>query len=242
MYDLLMNFSEFISSAFEYPPAVRQSIEEKIRLFSQLSEDLPVFIIHDRKTKSVVYMSETGLENLGVTMAELRAMGDQYYTRFFNPEDVAHYLASWEAFEANPGDKDSWFTFFQQVAQIGAEQARWFLSVSKVITYDEETGSPLFALTLALKLNSYLPIAPKLERLVHENNFLRENLELFSSLTKKEKEILQLMSLGKSLKDIAATAFSSQETVRTHRRNIKRKLKVKNDVDLIRFAQAFNLV
>lgn len=237
-----MAAKNYLPLDFECSEEVRTHVNRKIATFSLLSDELPVFVIHDRKSNSVVYMSETGLTTLGVTLDELKAMGDQYYNLFFDPKDVVHYLKHWEEFEADPNNKGSWFTFFQQVTDINLDKPQWFLSVSKVLLYDQVSGAPLFALTLALKLNQYLPIAPKLERLVNENNFLREHMKLFTQLTKREKEILTYMSQGLSLKEISAAQFSSEETLRTHRKNIKRKLKVKNDIDLLRFAQAFNIV
>ncbi|MBL7706286.1 MAG: response regulator transcription factor [Taibaiella sp.] len=87
-----------------------------------------------------------------------------------------------------------------------------------------------------------MPIVPKLERLVSEHTFLKENLDLYTTLTKRERELLRLMALGMTPKEIAAQLTTSEKTVRTHRRNIKRKLQIKKEVNLVYFAQAFNLV
>lgn len=232
----------FIPESFNCSDETRQSINQKILAFSALSEELPVFIIHEVRENTVVYMSDTGVKALGTTLEALRAMGTDYYKFFFNEEDAANYIAQWELFKADPASKGAWFTYFQQVSNVGFDNPLWFLSVSRIITYDDVTGEPLFSLTLALRLNQYLPIAPKLERLVNENLFLKEHIDLFAQLTSREKEILKQMSSGDGIKAIAQAAFLSEETVRTHRRNIKRKLKIKNDIELVRFAQAFNLV
>lgn len=70
----------------------------------------------------------------------------------------------------------------------------------------------------------------------------RNCLALYTTLTKRERELLRLMALGMTPKEIAEQRTTSEKTVRTHRRNIKRKLQVKKEVDLVYFAQAFNLV
>lgn len=54
--------------------------------------------------------------------------------------------------------------------------------------------------------------------------------------------MLYLMALGMTPKEISVQLITSEKTVRTHRRNIKRKLRVKKEIDLVYFAQAFNLV
>lgn len=52
-------------------------------------------------------------------------------------------------------------------------------------------------------------------------------------LTKREFELLNLLSQGYRYKDIAAKLFISQDTVRTHIRNIYIKLQVKSKIEAI---------
>lgn len=52
-------------------------------------------------------------------------------------------------------------------------------------------------------------------------------------LTKREKEILQLIKLGKTSKEIAELLFLSDLTVKSHRQNMMRKFDVKNVVELM---------
>lgn len=55
-------------------------------------------------------------------------------------------------------------------------------------------------------------------------------------LTPRERQILQLLAEGKSYKDIVALLNISIFTVRRHRDNIMRKLKLKTMTNLIRYA------
>ena len=55
-------------------------------------------------------------------------------------------------------------------------------------------------------------------------------------LTRREKEVLQRIATGKSNKHIARELDLSVRTVETHRLNIKRKLGIEGQADLIRFA------
>ena len=61
-------------------------------------------------------------------------------------------------------------------------------------------------------------------------------------LTKRELEILQLISTGKSNNEIAEELFISVHTVNSHRKNILKKLNQKNTAELIRFAVKNRLV
>ena len=61
-------------------------------------------------------------------------------------------------------------------------------------------------------------------------------------LTKREKEILQLVSEGATTAAIAAQLFVSPQTVETHRRNMMQKFKVNNSSALVRKAIAQQII
>ena len=54
------------------------------------------------------------------------------------------------------------------------------------------------------------------------------------SISKRETQIIELVSLEFSTKEIALKLFISRETVNTHRKNIMRKLNVRNSAGMIR--------
>lgn len=61
-------------------------------------------------------------------------------------------------------------------------------------------------------------------------------------LTKREQEILRLITQAKNNKEIAGELFISDQTVGVHRKNIMRKLGVRNTVNLIKFTFENQLV
>jgi len=62
------------------------------------------------------------------------------------------------------------------------------------------------------------------------------------NLTKRELEILRLISRAKNNKEIAKTLFISDQTVSVHRRNLMRKLNVSSTAGLIKIAYDNSLV
>jgi DNA-binding NarL/FixJ family response regulator len=62
------------------------------------------------------------------------------------------------------------------------------------------------------------------------------------TLTKREKEIMKLIALGKTSNDIAAQLYLSAYTVETHRKNLLTKFKVSNTATLISRASAAGLL
>lgn len=61
-------------------------------------------------------------------------------------------------------------------------------------------------------------------------------------LTDREKTILKLLAQGSSNKHVARDLDISVRTVETHRRNIKRKLDVKNSAGLVKYAIEYGLI
>lgn len=62
-----------------------------------------------------------------------------------------------------------------------------------------------------------------------------KNIEAPSKLllTKREKEILELIKKGKTTREIAETLFLSELTIKSHRQNMLKKFKANNMVDLL---------
>jgi DNA-binding NarL/FixJ family response regulator len=56
------------------------------------------------------------------------------------------------------------------------------------------------------------------------------------TLTSREIEVLTLLSEGKSSKEIAELLFISTMTVQNHRANIKKKLNIRKNADLVKYA------
>ncbi|MDP2161451.1 MAG: response regulator transcription factor [Flavobacterium sp.] len=61
-------------------------------------------------------------------------------------------------------------------------------------------------------------------------------------LTNREIEILKLISLEYSGKEIGEELFISASTVETHRKNLIKKLNVKNTIGLVKYALKHNLI
>jgi DNA-binding NarL/FixJ family response regulator len=82
-------------------------------------------------------------------------------------------------------------------------------------------------------------LSPQIARIVIKNyiNDL-ETLKtpVFSILTRREREVLQLMAEGKSTKQIASMLNLSIKTIETHRLNITNKLNIKNVAELTKYA------
>jgi DNA-binding NarL/FixJ family response regulator len=77
------------------------------------------------------------------------------------------------------------------------------------------------------------------EFLLGMEDTLRAKDELFSQ---RERAVLQLLSEGKSSREIADELFIAERTVESHRRNMVEKSEVKNTAELIAYAASRGLL
>ncbi|HEY0669598.1 MAG TPA: response regulator transcription factor [Sphingobacteriaceae bacterium] len=71
-----------------------------------------------------------------------------------------------------------------------------------------------------------------------DNHFFVDDFMKKFQLTRREVEIIRMVAQGNTSKEIGEQLFVSEFTVTTHRRNIMRKLDVKNLAGLLTFARA----
>jgi DNA-binding NarL/FixJ family response regulator len=95
------------------------------------------------------------------------------------------------------------------------------------------------AFSLVLKNERFICNRASNQLIVNQNQSIEKTDR---SLTHSEKEILKLMALGKTTKEIAQERFSSIHTIMTHRKNIFRKLEVNSLHDATKYALRAGIV
>lgn len=97
------------------------------------------------------------------------------------------------------------------------------------------------AITEIINGKKYFPFANELKSVPDDSYFFDDFLKKYQ-LTKREVEIIRMICREMSTKEIAASLFLSELTINTHRRNILRKLEVKNVAGLVNFAKQNQLL
>jgi len=220
---------------------LEKAAKDKITQIQAIEQHIPgVIIVHNLADDSIAYLSKRGREILQVTLEEIRLPHFDYHQRFFNPDDVPNYVPKILGMLQRNEDEE-FVTYFQQVRATDKEPWKWYSSSTKVLLRDNDRR-PVLGITIAIPIDAEHYITPKIERLIKENSYLRENKELFASLSKREKEVLRLLVTGLNSFEIADRLNISEATAKTHRKNIRGKLNAESNYDLLQFAQAFNLV
>ena len=218
-----------------------QRINHKIEEIIPYLEKLPAVVtIHNIHTWHLQHMNNNGLKHLGISLPELLEMGNDYYRRFFNPDESKDYVPKiLGMLERN--NNGEMISYFQQVRSSENAKYKMWLSSTKVYLLGDD-GKPLLTLTVSIPVDSEHNISSKVDRLLEENNYLHINKNSFAALTHREKVILCMMAQDKTSLEMAAKLFISEDTVKTHRRNIKKKINANNHYDVMKFAQAFDIL
>lgn len=149
-----------------------------------------------------------------------------------------------------PLDKDS----FYPVALVLGTQAYNLYTLSQINEHSEDTSlgkrkPKVFAekQEATLWLDNWKPakevIAPKSNNKINidhvlknyfleQVNFIDHHQNSFDHITNREKEIIIYLLQGKSLVEVASVLFISVHTVRTHWKNIKKKMGIKSILDI----------
>lgn len=216
--------------------------KEIIARIDSVAHELPgIIIIHDLPGLHLAYMSRRGLQSLGLTLEQLIELGPKYNYQYFNDTDVTNHTQNASSILAN-NDPDKLVSFFQQMRPIPMGSFNWHMSTSKILLQDDN-GTPVLAITIAQPIdNTPDGIANKLDRLLKDNDFLKNNHARFNLLTKRELEVLILIGNGKSVREVSEQLYVSLHTVESHRKNFRKKLNIKTNYDLQEYIRAFDLL
>ncbi len=220
---------------------IDKQLAEAIKDLEKVSHMLPgVIILLDLRTMSVAYMSDRGLKILGTTLQELKQMGDRYLTYYFHPDDTAGKKALNMIAGNNTADI---YTMFQQVREKRRQGTEWclYLTALKIVIKDDN-DKPVITIASAHPIQESTSFSDKVKGMIHEKKFQDTRKHHFDALSIREKQLLKQIGKGLSNELIAHKLFLSLETVKTHRRNLKKKLEAKTNHDLVYFARAFDLV
>ena len=97
-------------------------------------------------------------------------------------------------------------------------------------------GELVDAIRAALAGQQFLSAPMSAERVAQHRRQAGRALDLYDTLTRREREVLQLVAVGQTSAEIAVRLGISPRTVEMHRRNLVRKLELSGQAALVRYA------
>lgn len=191
--------------------------------------------VNDAKDFAIIHTNTYMNEKFGMTTEEIRDMGREFLDQISHPDTAKFEAPKLIEFYNNTDGSDT-YAFFQKAKMPGYDDYVTIFTMTKAIP---EHGVYVTTSNMLPELGEN---AHKLERVLKERQFIRENFKKFRSLTNREMQILTLLAEGFNNPEIADKLVISRRTVEQHRRHINKKLDIKNYKDLLQFARAFDLV
>jgi DNA-binding CsgD family transcriptional regulator len=218
--------------------AIERESRFDLLTLKELGDLLPgVILVNDLNTFQNVYMSKAGCEYLQTSPDELYTLGPEYFSAKYFREDEMKWIAEGFMNMLAIGDQSQVCSFNQNVRpNVNADWKKFHLS-GKIL--DQSQGHCIY---MAQEVSKAGAAIHKIAKVI---DFQAPNpvaFQKFSILTKREKEIFQLIAKGFSNIQISDALFISLATVLTHRKRIYGKLGLNKLSDVIRYADMFGLL
>jgi DNA-binding CsgD family transcriptional regulator/PAS domain-containing protein len=211
------------------------------------------FYIIDYHKQQFTYVSDDPLFLSGYDQDEILKLGYEFFSKVVPPDDLMMLMEmnekGFEFFYNLPKDRRDkgyiCYDFRLKRKDTGNEILINHKLTPLILT---ETGNIWFALCLvslsvAIKPgNIFIALHDQNER--YNYNEKRKQFELVHQkmLSEREKDVLQLLVQGRTACEISNKLVISEDTVKFHKRNINKKLNVKNTMEAVYFATINKIV
>jgi DNA-binding CsgD family transcriptional regulator len=218
------------------PALTDDRIDEVQRALDELCDPLPGLLhINDVPTDTVVFVASKGKQLYGWEPDIGRRLGTGIY-ELFHPDDWV--VADMYDDHGNFKTVDGYSNFYRVKHAITGEWC-WVHGQYMHLTYTDDGGVRYFIgyandLTYEIDLGNVPEFARHLLSLKNEQELAR--------LTSRERDVLTLIAEGHTDRQVADQLSISPHTAATHRKNLQKKLEVRNTAGLVRSAVMFGLV
>lgn len=194
-----------------------------------------IVYILDLETLEYIWGNGRYYDMFGYREDEIFRNVNEFAENYFHPDDKEIVRERIYYFKKN--NNKSW----SGVYRIKHKQNYWVWVYSKMMVFNhDQTGKPKQLIGLVLDAFDNFRTDKRIATLIKERLNTR-NRKTISNLTKREIEITCLIAIGFTYKEIANKLFIQPDTVNKHRKNILRKLKLRNIASLVSFAKESGL-
>jgi DNA-binding CsgD family transcriptional regulator len=203
-----------------------------------------VFMV-DFTTLKFLYVSDSSKQVLGYDASNFMDNGLQFSFNITYPPDLKGladlHKKLFSVFYATPISERTRLKFSQSLRVVRPDKSLMKVMQQSVFLTLTDEGEPIFDFSTVTDIssfqkNNHLVLSiHKLDdknvyQLVHEETFFSDELPL----SKRQREILMLISKGHSTKIIADKLAISVETVKVHRKNILKSCNAKNIAEAVK--------
>ena len=225
---------------------LEKHIEKIIELDTFLPYSSTFFCITNTQDLAFEYISKNTTACLGLDSNLLKAQGMRYFWSRMHPDDVEHWLMALNElmnFTLNDIDlKDRKRMSYTWNYRLKNQEGNYVNIIQNTTPLEFDSDKkPIIGLAHYTVVDSKikLPVTATAKYLNHQNEYETKYFNNFSQkllnygISNRERDIVRLLVLNNSSKDIAEKLSISPNTVDTHRRNILKKLNISSTGELI---------
>jgi len=244
-YDKVISSQHFVEDDLDY-----SILDRDIKLLDMLNvienSAISIFDLYQQKH---LYLSSRFETIFGYNISKAHEEGNEYFDKKVHPDDflTAMKIASYflKIAYALPAEEKKDYKLINDYRIKNAE-GKYIRVIEQFQALELDKHGNVWLALCVMDLSPNQDISLPLQNKVI--NFKRGELYHFPdsikevSLSKREKEILRLISDGLISKEIADNLFISVHTVNTHRQKILEKLEVTNSYEAIKIAKTYGLI
>lgn len=244
-YTEIKDLYKFIFKSYDRP-----FLKEHIKKFIELDEYLPYsstfFCVTNTQDLTFEYISKNYTTCLGLDANELKTHGMRYFWSRIHPDDVDAWLNALNRLMEFTLDKiqknkrqEANYTWNFRIKNNDGVYVNIVQNTTPLVLDSE--GKPIIGLAHYTVLDSNIKMditasakllnTNKEYETVFFNNFSQKLLN--DGISKRERDVIRLLVLNQSSKEISRKLNISSHTVDTHRRNILKKLKISSTGELV---------
>lgn len=204
-------------------------------ILKDLSDMLPGWIhLNHLDSMGLSWMSESMQNDLQINLDDASKLGPVFLKEIIRDDTTQNVITQLLDLRAQ-GDEHRIIGFVQMIRLNRKEPYRAYYTTTKI---SRKTGCYVSQTVPLIGLEKYIRT---LSLSIECDKIRTDYFAKFQSLTKREKQILGLIAEGHTNRSISERLYLSYWTVKTHRRNILRKLETNRIQDLVKIAQTFGL-
>lgn len=210
----------------------------ELKKICDASPQMVSILLFENNSYSLAYPNRVTHEFLGADETEYLDLGFQFVLKSTHPDNIDSVYMLIKFFN-DPSNRSN--TFTHTLCLNTKNGWEWIYYMVKPVTLNKD-GTVRYLIALGVSLDDLLENEKHVHQSINSSSLYEENMDLYNSLTEREKEVLKLIAMELTSKEIGELLFISPLTVDTHRKHLIEKLKVKSSIGLIKYALLFNLV
>lgn len=211
---------------------------EHAGLLNEIASECPFFVFITRlPALTPFFVCNPGLNYLGLNPNDYQKMGNQFFFKVIHPDNYSAIQQSLQHFSTSPHE-ELLMTCKFKTGKLGW---RWVYGASRMICLDI-VNAPCDVISVVCDVETLLLDSIYMPKKNHIQTLSSADKRKYTSLTKREMDVLRLLMQEYGNAKIASKLHLSEFTVKTHRKHLLKKMGVKNSIGLVRYAMLSNLL